>query len=274
MLQRKIDVEVAIADERTWMGMEAVLYVCHGSRTKEGQAEAQNFVKKAMKFTEAPIQECCFLELAEPSIYEGFERCIRRGAKRVAVVPVLLLTANHAKKDIPEILQALKSRYPETIIRYGQPLGVQERIVDVLAEKISEKSSSPQALDILLVGRGSSDQEAVADTRRIADLLRSKKPYASVQVGFLAAAEPKFHDLLRHMAEADRAKQIVIVPYLLFNGMLMKDIRQAAANLKLEEGQQVIVCDYLGDHPHLLKALSQRAHEALRDGMTIEGKEQ
>lgn len=248
--------------------MQAVLYVCHGSRTKEGRAEAFEFVNKAMQLIAAPIQVCCFLELAEPTIEQGFEQCIKKGADRVAVVPVLLLTAKHAKVDIPEQLSRLKQRYPSVEIRYGEPLGVQERIVEVLVERVKEQRTVARKRDILLIGRGSSDIQAVKDVHTIAGMLQRKIKHATVHVCFLAAAEPKFTVMLKKLVD-ERAENIVLIPYLLFNGNLMSDIRQTVVQLKLHHLQQVNICKDLGDHPRLLEALSQRAQEAIQSGKSV-----
>ena len=46
---------------------------------------------------DVPIQEICFLELAAPSMDEGITKCVERGATKIAVVPILLLTAAPCK---------------------------------------------------------------------------------------------------------------------------------------------------------------------------------
>lgn len=91
--------------------MQAILYIGHGSRVKAGNEELMAFVEKAKaKHPNINIQECCFLELAEPTIQDGVEACINKGATKIAVVPVLLLTAAHAKVDIPEAIDEMKKR--------------------------------------------------------------------------------------------------------------------------------------------------------------------
>ncbi len=59
--------------------MKAVLYICHGSRLKTAKEEAIQFITSCMSRIEATIQEVCFLELANPSIEDGFRTCVKRG---------------------------------------------------------------------------------------------------------------------------------------------------------------------------------------------------
>ncbi|WP_112181526.1 sirohydrochlorin chelatase [Paraliobacillus zengyii] len=246
------------------INIQAVLYVCHGSRVKKAAQEAINFIEKTMKLVDTEIQEYCFLELASPSIIEGVDQCIKQGATKIAVVPVLLLTAGHAKKDIPEELEHAQNKYQDVQFSYGKPIGVQEKMNDVLVERLEERTVLTPQTNILLVGRGSSDQDAVNDIQSIADSLQGRVHVSSVEKCFLAAATPKFKDKLKATVSTG-AEHIVILPYLLFTGILMKEIREFVDELSLNPEQEVIICDYLGDHDHVCEQLKNRVVEAIRN---------
>ncbi|MFX3625231.1 MAG: sirohydrochlorin chelatase [Ectobacillus sp.] len=239
--------------------MQAVLYVCHGSRMKEACEQARFFVNECMKQVDAPIQEVCFLELAAPSIAQGFRACIEKGASRIAVVPVLLLAAAHAKQDIPAELGKLQKQYPHIHVTYGEPFGVHESIIPILLERIEEKRIGDNAM-VLLVGRGSSDPDVKRDMQQIADLLQESYPFQTVEVSFLAAAHPTFEEGL-HRALSYGYKQIFVVPYLLFTGILMRGMEKTIRKLDRKE---LILCPYLGYHSNLQRVLAQRADEAIR----------
>ena len=132
--------------------MRAILYICHGSRVKKGQQAALAFIGKTMQTETAPIQEACFLELAEPSIAEGVARCIERGATEIIAIPFLLLRAGHANVDIPVELQHVMAAYPGIPLYYGDPIGVDDRMVDVLIDRLHETTEIiPQDATILLI---------------------------------------------------------------------------------------------------------------------------
>lgn len=245
--------------------IQAVLYICHGSRRPQASEEAVAFVKRTMKHVQAPIQEICFLELAEPTIEEGVNRCVERGATRIAIVPVLLLTAAHAKKDIPDILHRVAELHPNVAFNYGQPLGIQETIIDVLVERIKSMAERTDDVDLLLVGRGSSDEEAIQDFESIAKRLGQRLKMGSVQTCFLAAASPRFEDLLLKMVQ-DGAKKVMVLPYLLFTGVLVEGIHEFVDQLDLAKDQDVTVCDYLGSHDNLALALKDRVEEVMLEG--------
>ncbi|UFU00672.1 sirohydrochlorin chelatase [Radiobacillus kanasensis] len=245
--------------------MQAVLYVCHGSRRREAVDEAVDFVEKTMVNINVPIQEYCFLELANPWIPEGIERCIQRGATRIAIIPVLLLTATHAKKDIPKMVQETMKSYPEVKVSYGETLGVQQQLVDVLVKRIKEQNPPTTDMEILLVGRGSSDPNTLEDIQLISDMLSESMSVKSVEKCFLAAAEPKFGSFLARKVTFG-STNIVVVPYLLFTGMLMREINQTVRQLELHPEQKVTVCEYLGRHPNVCVALQNRVLEAIGEG--------
>jgi sirohydrochlorin ferrochelatase len=245
--------------------MEALLFVCHGSRVKKACDEAKAFVERCIdSITAVPIKEICFLELAEPSIEEGVEACIRQGATSIAVVPVLLLTAIHAKKDIPEELYEVKWKYPHIRITYGRPLGVHETIIPILEERIHAEVISTDDAVVLLVGRGSSDPDVKRDLGEIARLLEKNGGYNRVETCYLAATTPRFEDKLADVATSGE-KQIIVVPYLLFTGLLMKGMER-----EVRQYDNVTLCQYLGYHPALQDILMERAEEARRGLYRIE----
>ncbi|MYL34507.1 sirohydrochlorin chelatase [Pontibacillus yanchengensis] len=241
--------------------MQAVLYVCHGSRVAKGRQQAVSFIEQCMETIDEPIQEVCFLELAQPTIEEGVQACIEQGATKVAVIPILLLSANHAKHDIPDELEPIKQAHPSVQFQYGAPFGVHERIVDILLERIHEQGTEPTTDDmILLVGRGSSDEAVKENFREIESYVKQKTNLHKVETCYLAAAHPTFAEGLEQ-AKASEAKRVFVVPYLLFTGILMQEMTEAIE--ELSSPQPFILCNYLGYHPNLREVLRDRVYEAI-----------
>ncbi|KIL74331.1 sirohydrochlorin chelatase [Bacillus badius] len=240
--------------------MKAVLYICHGSRVKQGRVEALAFIERTKPFIGLPIQEACFLELAEPTIEQGIARCVANGATEVIVLPFLLLAAGHAKKDIPIELEKARFRFPSITFYYAQPLGVHEAIVDILVERMKETGQRilPDA-SVLLVGRGSSDPQTLADFAAIRDLFCYKTKLIDVNVGYLAAAAPSFKEELTRLHE-QKPSQLWVVPYLLFTGILSNTLKRELE--WLGSGDSVILTKCLGYHPAIRQIIKDRIEEA------------
>lgn len=114
--------------------MKSLLLVAHGSRRKESNEEiaglAQRLAGKARE--EFSIVEYAFLELAEPSIPDGIELCLARGASSVQVVPYFLARGTHVADDIPAQVAIMQTRYPDRDISITDYLGTSDSLVDVL----------------------------------------------------------------------------------------------------------------------------------------------
>src|SRR5699024_11847398 len=118
--------------------------------------------------------EICFLELAEPTISTGINNLIKQGAERIVIVPVLLLSAGHYYKDIPEEVNKVKSKYPNITFTYGKPLGVQKRLTTIMIERILEMNILiKKDAKILLVGRGSRNPQTKKDIENIGKELQN-----------------------------------------------------------------------------------------------------
>ncbi|WP_243521289.1 sirohydrochlorin chelatase [Bacillus pseudomycoides] len=239
--------------------MKAVLYICHGSRLREAKEEAIGFVSSCMNRVSAPIQELCFLELARPFISEGFVNCIRKGATEIVVVPVFLLAAGHVKEDIPNELQKMKNKYPYITITYGNPFGVSESLVSATYEGSGIKEYE-SGVTLLLVARGSSDPRALQDISRISSLFEQEEKVRRVEICYLAAAEPRFEEKLKEVAKR-KEENIVILPYLLFTGLLMKHIEREVRGY---DSSNIYVSPYLGKNRVFQERLIQKTEEILR----------
>lgn len=242
--------------------MEAVLYVGHGSRVPEARHETITFLQAVKKRVDVSLQEICFLELAEPSMEQGVVSLVSSGATKIAVIPVLLLSAGHDLHDIPERLQKIKKRYPQITFFYGRPLGVQDRLVHVLKERLEEKYKSSQGeVNILLVGRGSSHPQTKVDLERIAHKLKQLVRDQRVDVCYLAAQKPSFEKALKRLVESSQS-QILVIPYLWFTGFLTRHIEKTVE--QFDPGRkQVVICAPLGKHPNVQQALTERVDELL-----------
>lgn len=69
---------------------DAVVYIGHGSRCEEGEAQFKRFIESVKEEVASPNQEIAFLELIAPTIAETMKKLIADGAKRFLIVPVLL----------------------------------------------------------------------------------------------------------------------------------------------------------------------------------------
>lgn len=114
----------------------AILLIDHGS--SRARAHDQ-LVEMAARLAEAlrargddTIVEIAHMELAAPSIAEGLEQCVSRGAELISAVPCLLSRGRHVSEDIPEMLKQASAKHSGVRVLYASPLAEQEGFIDLL----------------------------------------------------------------------------------------------------------------------------------------------
>ncbi|PEL11294.1 sirohydrochlorin chelatase [Bacillus sp. AFS017336] len=241
--------------------MDAILYVCHGSRVKSAVHSAIQFVKKVQKQIDCKVQEISFIELAEPSISVGLENCLRKGAKSVTVLPVLLLSANHAKVDIPLEIAKFQEVYPDITINIAEPIGIHQNMIELIKKRINEKAKNLiKPTKIMLVGRGSSDPLTIKDFNSIVKLLEVNLNHP-VLPAFMAVSKPTIHEAWNQLMN-EKNNQVIIVPYLFFSGTLMNEIKHKQKTLPLAMQNNWILCEPLGYDPLITSIFTDRIHES------------
>jgi sirohydrochlorin ferrochelatase len=103
--------------------MKAVLLISHGSRVFETKREVAALVERLRKAKPDHIVEYAFLELEAPSIPEGIDNCIAKGATRLTVLLNFLNSGRHVDLDIPQIVADARKRHPLVSISITKPVG-------------------------------------------------------------------------------------------------------------------------------------------------------
>jgi sirohydrochlorin cobaltochelatase len=247
----------------------ALLIAGHGSRDPEGIAE---FLELARHFhtarPEVPV-EIAFLEFARPTIQEGIDRLVQRGAETVIVLPGVLMAAGHAKNDMASEVRRARQRYPQNEIRMGRALEVEPRLLQLCRLRYQEALASKEAIDsadtlLLLVGRGSSDPDANANIAKVARFLQEGYPTGWAAWAYTGVTPPLVPDALA-VCERSGFRRIVVQPYFLFTGVLLKRIyAQVEERRRLRPDLDFIATPHLQAHPLLVETFAERAEEALR----------
>ncbi|AXF56949.1 sirohydrochlorin chelatase [Salicibibacter kimchii] len=252
--------------------LQAILYVGHGSRVKEGNEQFEMFIDAVKKhYKTEMIQEIAYIELVSPTITEGIKACIEQGATKIAVVPVLLLSASHAKVDIPRELERAKETYPNVKMSYGKPFGIEDDVIDVAVSRLLDaglpklkKDQEREDCTVLVVGRGSSDGNQPSDVAKIARLIYERVACNNVETCFLAATTPTVEQGLAKVEKLE-APRVYVLPYLLFTGVLMEELEEMLREREGKTNTRYTLCDFLGSDNGLSGVLSRRTEEALNE---------
>ena len=117
----------------------AVLLVDHGSRHAEANQQLEALAERLRARLPERLVVTAHLEMVPPDIGAGLDACAKAGATEVVVQPYFLAPGRHTTEDIPRLVAACAERHPNLKVRISQPLGLHDRVVDVVVERI-EKS--------------------------------------------------------------------------------------------------------------------------------------
>jgi sirohydrochlorin ferrochelatase len=136
-------------DPASTTGRTAVLLIAHGSRHESANADLRELAARLAVSGDYPIIEASFLELAEPDLFTGGQRCVARGATRVLMIPYFLSAGVHLRRDLTAARDELSRRHPDVDFRLGSPLGPHPLLDALVTTRIQEiaanlpASSSP-----------------------------------------------------------------------------------------------------------------------------------
>ncbi|CAN5854392.1 CbiX/SirB N-terminal domain-containing protein [soil metagenome] len=116
----------------------AVLLIAHGSRQEAANDDLRQLTARLADHRQYPIVEASFLELAEPDIIAGGDRCVEFGANRVLLVPYFLSAGVHLSRDLTAARDTLAQRHPDVDFRLGPALGPDPMLDDLIRKRIAE----------------------------------------------------------------------------------------------------------------------------------------
>ena len=121
--------------------MKALIIVDHGSKLESANNMLQyvaDLVRKA-----APkdlLVDYAHMELAEPTIEQCIDECVKKGATEIIVHPYMLSPGRHATKDIPELTFKAAEKHPNVKTCVTKPLGLDKKIAEVILDRAGIKS--------------------------------------------------------------------------------------------------------------------------------------
>ncbi|HEX3033661.1 MAG TPA: CbiX/SirB N-terminal domain-containing protein [Thermodesulfobacteriota bacterium] len=122
----------------------ALILVDHGSVVKEANdmlIEIASMVRENCN-SGFDIVRYAHMELAEPTIKQAFDACVSDGAEDVVVHPYFLAPGRHSTRDIPRMVEEAAQRYSHVSYVVTEPLGIHQKIVEVVLERALDKTSN------------------------------------------------------------------------------------------------------------------------------------
>lgn len=249
---------------------ETGIMLCgHGSRNQLAVGE---FAKLAdalkARLPNVPV-EYGYLEFANPVIHKGLDSLRAQGVKHVLAVPGMLFAAGHAKNDIPSVLNTYAAAH-DLKISYGRELGVDLRMLRAASDRVAEAEAAATTkverheTMLMVVGRGASDPDANSNVAKVMRMLWEGMGFGWGEVSYSGVTFPLVAPALDHAVKLGY-KRIIVFPYFMFTGVLVKRIYAAVDDaLAKYPDVEMLKAPYLNDHPLVVETFMDRIQEILQ----------
>ncbi|KXG77743.1 Sirohydrochlorin ferrochelatase [Fervidicola ferrireducens] len=122
--------------------MKALLLVAHGSREGDCARVMEKILEKVKSSGDIGLAEVAYVQFQRPTIEEAVRSLAGSGAKEIWAVPFFLFEGVHVKCDIPHQLKEAGSAYPDVRILLTRPLGYDEKLVDIIFERLAGEKAN------------------------------------------------------------------------------------------------------------------------------------
>lgn len=250
------------------MNSETILLVGHGSREKSGNDEIEAFAAQWRERQPGWRIEVCFIEFSEITMSEGLRRAAE-SARRVIVVPLILNAAGHVKMDVPQAIDGARLKYPMVQFLYAPHLTACDPILAILKRRLKDAMQAldmpdPTTTGVVILGRGSSDRQANGDMAKMARWLMEETDHELVDLAFTGITYPRLEKAVQRQGLLGM-KQVVVLPYYLFNGTLVERIARQVEHLKTQYPTiRFVSTRYFGFEPEIFALLEQRVDDLRR----------
>jgi sirohydrochlorin cobaltochelatase len=244
------------------------VFVCgHGSRDPDAIREFELVAKGIRARLPNYDVETGYLEFAKPIIHEGLKKLVDRGARHILAVPGMLFAAAHVKNDLPWELNSFAAANPGVSIAFGRELAIEPKLLKASEERIRAAMAAageavPMSESLLLVvGRGTNDPDANSNVSKVARMLWEGMGFGWAETAYSGVAHPRVGAALERAVKLG-FRRIVVFPYFLFTGILVKRIYRETDQAAARHRQiEFLKADYLRDHDLVLDSFAERVAE-------------
>jgi len=247
-----------------------VLVVGHGTADPVGADETRLLAGLVADLLPGQPVELGFLEVIGPTIPDAFGRLAGRGVREVIVAPLLLFTAGHARRDVPDAVASAAAAHGIPVCQ-SEPLGGHPAVVSLSRRRRHEAVRkrppvSSEATALLVIGRGASDPSAAGQFESFVETTLATGPERPAHVlhGFAAAARPTLDEAVNAAATLPDVRRIIVQPHLLFSGHVLDQVARAVAvGRRMRPDLDWVEVGRLGADPLVAAAVVDRVVEAV-----------
>ena len=111
----------------------ALILFAHGARDPEWANPLRRVQAAIRQRTAGMAVELAFLEFMAPSLHDCAAALVANGATKIVVLPMFIAQGGHLKREVPEMLDRLRSTWPAVQFSLAGAIGENEIVVQAMA---------------------------------------------------------------------------------------------------------------------------------------------
>lgn len=115
------------------MANTALILFAHGSRDARWVEPFSRVRQQVMRQMPDASVDLAFLELMTPDLPTAVGQAVAQGARAVVVVPLFLGQGGHVRRDVPALIDGLRTAHPGISIRCTPAAGEDDGVLAALA---------------------------------------------------------------------------------------------------------------------------------------------
>lgn len=186
-----------------------LILIGHGSKLPHNRENLEKLADSLRNRKKFKVVAISFMMRDTPTVEEAIDNVVAQGVSKIVLVPAFLAPGVHTTQDIPGLI-GVKEKEPQLKAKgvellYGEPLGSDDRIADILEEKAlkalgSEVKKDGEILDAYSVAEAGKivDKSMMLIREAIGDTLAKlpKDNVAIVERVVHTTADPEFAKLI------------------------------------------------------------------------------
>jgi sirohydrochlorin cobaltochelatase len=118
--------------------MNGIIVLAHGSKRTATEATLDSLIVKVRRKIPGAKVVPAYLQFSGQDMETAVQELVGAGVDFIKVVPMFLFDGIHVTEDIPMELEKLRRAYPGVGLELTRHLGDDDRIAEIIADRIAE----------------------------------------------------------------------------------------------------------------------------------------
>jgi sirohydrochlorin ferrochelatase len=155
--------------------MKGILIIDHGSMKEEANRMLECVGELVQRMAgDGVIVRVAHMEIAAPTIADGFAACVAAGATDIVAFPYMLSPGKHSTRDMPRMVAEISAEHPGIPVQVTTAFGVNEQLAAVVLAKAgvapvasadANRCARPAGTPSRYCGDGCAERDAPANLR-------------------------------------------------------------------------------------------------------------